>query len=583
MPCRAPDASSACVASGSRLRKWALAGAALACILGPSEPVSAQAIERPSDERLELPEFEPPAEVAPPVEVEPILPPLPPPTAPSDPFASGTGVFVKGYRIDGSTVFSADELARVVAPWSARRIRSEDLASVLNAITQLYFENGYVNSGALLPDDEDFEDRIVEIQIVEGSLSEIQVSGNRQFRDRALRNRIWPGATTPLQIQKLEQRIQILQQDPRIRKVEARLLPGDRRGEAILALRVEEASRFGADLRFNNYEPPSIGALAGQVETSVANLVGWGDAIRGQFTITEGLKRYRGRYELPFTRWGTRLSVDARYTDSKITESPFDSLDIENTFQSYQIGLWQPLYTSVKTEFEIGAVGDWRRSETTLGGTSFSFPDSGADDGETTASVLRFVADWLHRDRKQVIAARLQVSWGIDVLDATTHNGNQPDGEFVAGLLQLQWARRFGSLGVEAIVRGDLQIADDPLLSLEQIAVGGYATVRGYRENQRVQDQGVVASAEVRIPVWRQRRWGVVQLAPFADFGHVWNHHDRPESRRKTLASVGVGLRWALPRYLSARIYWGQNLTSVQTSGNLQDKGVQFQISCSWP
>ena len=199
--------------------------------------------------------------------------------------------------------------------------------------------------------------------------------------------------------------------------------------------------------------------------------------------------------------------------------------------------------------------------------------------------MLRFVADWLQRDRNQVLAARAQLSWGIDTLGATTNASDQPDGRFFASLLQVQWVRRFGSLGIEAIVRGDLQLSNDPLLSLEQIAVGGFATVRGYRQNQRVEDQAAVTSLEVRVPIWRDpQRLGVIELAPFFDFAYVWSHKDRPEKQRtKKLASAGIGLRWTLPRYLSARIYWGQNINSVATSGDLQDKGVQFLITCHFP
>lgn len=546
-------------------------------LLLPVERAQGQAIQRPADERPALPEFEPPAEE------EPILPPIIQPLEPEEAPSTGPGVFVESYRFIGSTVFPDEELENIVAPWTGRLIRSEDLVSVRNAITEHYLRHGYVNSGATLRD-QDFEAGVIEIHIIEGSLSEIRITGNKQFSTRYLRDRIRRGATTPLQVGKLEERIQILQQDPRIRKLAVRLVPGDQRGESVLHVQVEETNRFGVNLLFSNEEPPSIGALGGGYDASLQNIVGWGDSFYTEFTITDGLERFRGRYEIPFTRWDTRLVVEAYYADSEVTEDPFDDLDIKSTFQSYQVGLIQPIYTSSQTQFDLGLIADWRRSETKLLGTDFSFPGSGAENGKATASVLRFVADWLHRDRSQVLAARVQLSWGIDALDATTHSDNQPDGRFVSSLIQLQWARRFGSLGVEAIVRGDLQLTNDPLLSLEQIAVGGFATVRGYRQNQRVQDQAAIASLEVRVPIWRDpRHIGLIELAPFVDYAHAWNHSDRPDKRAKNLASVGIGLRWRLPRYLSARIYWGQNITSVDTSGDLQDSGVQFRITFHFP
>ena len=122
----------------------------LFAMLVPVERAEGQAVQRPADERPELPEFEPPAEE------EPILPPIIQPPEPEEAPSSGPGVFVKGYRIVGSTVFSKEELEGVVAPWAGRVIRSEDLVSVRNAITGLYVRHGYVNSGATLHD-QDFE------------------------------------------------------------------------------------------------------------------------------------------------------------------------------------------------------------------------------------------------------------------------------------------------------------------------------------------------------------------------------------------------------------------------------------------
>ena len=57
--------------------------------------------------------------------------------------------------------------------------------------------------------------------------------------------------------------------------------------------------------------------------------------------------------------------------------------------------------------------------------------------------------------------------------------------------------------GTDTIVRMDSQISRDPLLSLEQFAIGGHASVRGYRENQIVRDSGAVVSAEARLPLFQ--------------------------------------------------------------------------------
>jgi hemolysin activation/secretion protein len=211
----------------------------------------------------------------------------------------------------------------------------------------------------------------------------------------------------------------------------------------------------------------------------------------------------------------------------------------------------------------------------------------------------------------QVIAARSMFSFGLDVLGATQKNcvdgavggtpcGQVPDGTYFAWLGQLQWARRFDALwGVETVFRTDIQLSNRPLLGLEQFAVGGHATVRGYRENQFVRDQGVVSSLEVRIPVWSSVEGRpIVQLAPFFDVGRSWNS-GRPTPSPETISSVGIGLRWAVTRFLDAQLYWGQNLKNAKTSGtpqgenpgglpagsshDLQDDGVQFSLRMQLP
>jgi hemolysin activation/secretion protein len=549
---------------------------ALAGLL-PAGAAFAQAIPRPADERPQLPDFEAPDEA--PL----LLPPLQPSTDPQQQLSVGPGVRVEGYRIVGSTVFSDEELAEAVAEWSGREIRSEDLVLVRNAITRLYVEKGYVSSGAIIPD-QDFAGGIVELQIVEGRLDEIRIEGNEQFRDRYLTDRIRRGAGTPLNAPKLARELQIIQQDPRIERIAARLAPGAELGASILYVEVEEAIRMTLDLRASNYEPVSIGPYGGQGEIGFSNFTGYGDLLRLVGTFTEGLRRFHGQYDAPLNRFDTRLSLEARYAKATVVEDPFDELDIESRFQSYQVGVHQPLYQSPTSLVELGLLGDWRRTETELLGERFSFPGSGAEDGRTTAAVLRLLFDWVRRDQRQVFAARSQLSFGVDMLGATIHANHEPDAEFISWLLQLQWARRFSFLDLETVFRADLQLSDSPLLTMEQIAVGGYATVRGYRQNQVVSDQAFITSAELRIPIWRRPDLGgTVSLAPFIDYAYAWDQENRPIDRAQNLASIGIGLRWDAPRFMSARVYWGQNLIDTLTSGDLQDHGLQFLVTFHLP
>jgi hemolysin activation/secretion protein len=87
-------------------------------------------------------------------------------------------VFVREFRIHGSTVFSAAELAQVTAPYVHRVLATEDVEEVRQALTRLYVDRGYINSGAIIPD-QTVTDGVITVQVIEGELTEVLVTGNR--------------------------------------------------------------------------------------------------------------------------------------------------------------------------------------------------------------------------------------------------------------------------------------------------------------------------------------------------------------------------------------------------------------------
>jgi hemolysin activation/secretion protein len=140
--------------------------------------------------------------------------------------------------------------------------------------------------------------------------------------------------------------------------------------------------------------------------------------------------------------------------------------------------------------------------------------------------------------------------------------------------------RRLGSKGAQVILRSAFQWSDDPLLSLEQFPLGGVDTVRGYRENQLVRDEGVQGSIELRVPVWSAGNGSpVVQVAAFYDIGAAWNV-DEPTPTPRMIHSAGAGLLLTPSDRVTAQIYWGYAFTDISADKkNLQDYGLHFRLS----
>lgn len=524
--------------------------------------------------------LEEPAPVPPPTPVLPPLPLPPPERARQLPLIR---VFVREITVVGNTVFPAQDLTALTAPYTNRELTTEDLEALRIAVTRYYIDKGYVNSGAVIPDQQ-VTDGVIELRIIEGELTRVEVEGNKRLSPDYIADRLSLDTTQPVNLHAIQHRLQLLQQDVHIERLNAELRPGVQPGESILRVRVAEEVPYSVVFGFNNYQSPTVGAERGLVSVAHTNLTGFGDTFAFTYGHSDGVSpQIDAGYTLPLTARDTTITLRYRRNDFLVVEAPFEPLDVESESNIYGVTLRHPFFRSLNQEFAFALTGERLDNKTFLLDERFSF-SPGARRGKSVVSALRLSLEWTERTPQQIIATRSRFSVGIDALDATNNSSRLPDGQFFAWLGQFQWARRFDSLwGLQTLVRLDLQLTPDPLLPLEQIAVGGRYSVRGYRENQLVRDNGFVAAFETGIPLVRNQSWAdMLQIVPFVDVGHAWTTRG---GDGETLASVGVGLRWALtfthpfPITPQLEVYWGLPLKNVKTAeGDLQDHGIHLQL-----
>ncbi|HEY9606367.1 MAG TPA: ShlB/FhaC/HecB family hemolysin secretion/activation protein [Allocoleopsis sp.] len=523
----------------------------------------------------------PPLPATPPETPTPIPPLTPPPeTQPIPPPELGVTVKVKRVEVLGSTVFSPAELEAAVTSFIGKDATFEELLAIRTAITKLYTDKGYTTSGAFLPP-QDVTDGVVQVQVVEGAIEKIEIEGLSRLRSSYVRSRIGLAIKRPVNLSRLEEALQLLQLDPHINTVQAELSAGTAPGLSVLTLNVKEAQPLAASLSVENRNSPSVGSIQGTAAISHNNLLGSGDRLSAEYGKSEGVNTYNFSYAIPLNPRDGTLSVSYDHSSSRIIEKPFSEFDINSDSYTFSLGFRQPIIRTPTTEFALALSLDSRQSETFLfGDLPFSF-SPGPENGKSKVTVLRFTQDWINRSSNRVLAARSQFSFGLDALDATV-NDIGIDGRFTSWLGQFQVVQSLGG-GAILIARAGAQLTPDGLLPIEQFSIGGIDTVRGYRQNERVADNGIVGSVEVRYPIIRSPdRIGIIQLASFFDIGTVWNNQAdvaREISSPSTLASVGVGLLWQLDPYVSARLDWGIPLISVSDGGDsLQDNGISFSI-----
>jgi len=505
------------------------------------------------------------------------LPQVTPPVPGSD-LADGVQVFVERFRFDGNFIISDAELDMLAAPYVGRTLNTRELIELRDLVTTEYIRRGYISSGAVIPDQQ-VADGVIIIGVEEGVLGAVEIEDGGRLQDDFLVQRLGPTAAEALNINVLQERLQLLQRKPQVDRINAALFPGKRRGESLLKLRVEEARPYYLALKGNNYNAPSIGSEGVEVDAGHYNLSGRGDVLGMEYTHTEGMDDFYAFYSLPLNARDTSLQLLYEKTDSDVVEEPFDILDIENDYEDFGLGISHPLFQRLNEHLILGVILEYRTSKTSLLGEDFSF-SPGAEDGTSKVTVLRFSQEWLRRTPDRVLAVRSVFNQGLDLFDATTHS-DAPDSRFFYWLGQFQWVQRLLGTVSQVQFRLDVQLSDDDLLPMEKFVVGGVETVRGYRENQLVRDNGVVASVEFRIPLLRGADSNpTLQLAPFLDYGNAWEKGGSTPSPR-SISAAGIGLLWNPHRQLYCELYAAKafrNIDRGDTEHNLQDDGVYLGV-----
>ena len=514
---------------------------------------------------------------------------LPPPPVPAEPSKASAAarLRLRAFAFEGNTAFTKAELAKLVDPFTNRDVTADDIEEARRAITVHYVDSGYINSGAIIPD-QNPTNGVVTIRIVEGQLSKVDVAGNTWLWDGYIEGRLRRWTSTPLNLNRLQEGLKILRQNPNIRQVNAELRPGNAPGESQMDLKVDTGHPFRLGLQLDNQRPPSVGSGQLSLVAADLSLTGNSDPLEVRYGLvtssvqgleSSGVNNVEGSYSLPFTRFDTSFRIHGSRLNSSLVEEPFPALDITSRTTSYGVALRQPLFQTANTEAAISVGFERRVNETRLLGAPFNI-SPGAVDGEMSVSVLRVSQEWVSRGQDSILALRSTFNIGLDVLDATD-NGvpGEPNHRFFSWVGQGQSIQRLFKTQNQLVFRVAGQWTQDLMPALEQISVGGMESVRGYLENQLVRDRGIVASAEVRVPLlFNKAGAGIFEVAPFVDFGGAWNIGN--SSDPTTIYSAGVGLLYSPSRHVSAQLYWGYRLRHVVSPDyrDPQGLGLHFRL-----
>ncbi|MCS6861169.1 MAG: BamA/TamA family outer membrane protein, partial [Abditibacteriales bacterium] len=425
-------------------------------------------------------------------------------------------VRVQSFRFEGNTVIGNEDLARIVAPYQDKELTLTELQQVADKVSEYYRKQGYLLARALLPEQE-ITGGVVTLQILEGKLGEIVISGNERFSENFIRK-----AFSRLQREQvirqdsLERALLILNETPGLR-VTSVLQAGKEPGTTDIAVNVEELKdRRDFSLELSNFGTRLASRMRIIPSLSIANLSGRGDAMDFRLVSgsdTDDLFFGRLNYSTPLNHRGTRLNVNFLAGRFEVGEE-FAILNIRGRGTAFGVSAIHPIYKS-RAKSVTGEIGlDIKNGRQYLLGA------------KTSDDKIRSVRVGVHfntTDRKGRTLASLFIHHGLGEALGGMRDDDPfasrigADNRFTKFTLDAARVQRLGRKSF-LIARASGQVTTRSLVVGEQFAIGGADSVRGYPQSEFLGDNGFQLSVEARFTP-NPEQMDRFQIALFADHG----------------------------------------------------------------
>ena len=527
--------------------------------------------EEPQDKQI--PEFETVPEV--PIEVVP-------PRVPENELTLPYTLTVKQFSVRGNSVVSTEDIQAVLQPYLDRPLSNEALREVESTVTKLYFDRGFITSFAYLRlsdnSELDFSGASLVLSVAEGTIEQINVSSKKL--QNYVRRRLKSEIDGVVQEDKLQESLIFLLNDPRIDTISVTLNPASKYGLAVLNADVSLKNPISLTVGLNNNRSPSVGSFERLAQFQHLNLIGFGDTFRLGYRNTEGSDVLTVDFAVPLNPQDGTLEFGYQFVTSSIIEEPFDVVDIEGRSDVVQATYRQPIIRDANNrkieQFALGGTISYENSTLTSPFIPFGISRGSDASGRTENAEISFFQEWSKRENNSALGLRSQFSlgFGLNTPDDPEFS-NDAYFKWEAGA---RWSRNLPS-GLVFVARTDLQLSPNSLIPSEQFSIGGPSTVRAFRQNSILSDNGILGNIALEIPLYSGKAGDLV-IYPFFDAGTTWNNSESLIGSPNTLASLGLGLRYQISDRLQAKAEVGIPLINgPERRNSLQEQGVHLSVN----
>jgi hemolysin activation/secretion protein len=496
--------------------------------------------------------------------------------------ADGKPLFVlRAVTLQGAFALPPDQLATAYQPYLGKPVSPADLAAMASSISDLYRTAGFHLTRAIIPP-QDIQNGLVRIRIIEGSITELVLTGDgaEQFGVRPLLDPVL--AERPSRLATLERQLLLINTRPGVRITDSQLEEiGGTTGHFRLFVQLKTWHVY-AYVGLDNLGSASIGPWQTYATGAFNSYLLPGDSLMLNLSTIANDPRELGfgrlSYDVPVGVDGFRIGASALYSDARPGDDRRLTNDTTRTKSVEVHGSIVPVLSQQQTLTLTVAAGFTNASEKDIFSPMF---------GPIYSDRIRTVS--LTSDYRLQDAfggtnyATMTYRQGLDIFGATPFGDDFASRTGAApnfSVLDFYYTR-YQTLSDAWSVKVSTasQIASGPLYTSQQFYLGGWAFGRGYGAAEISGDNGLAGSFELRFDQRPNFRYlAGYQIYGFVDAGAVWNDGFRLTDGL-ALTSAGAGVRFFLWDDLQADIGVAFPLSYRAPDNPRRDARLLFSVS----
>jgi len=480
--------------------------------------------------------------------------------------------------IKGSTLYSKRRFSKLFKKYMRKKISLGHVYDIAQTITNMYRNDGYILSKAVVPPQQ-IDRGIIRIDVIEGFVDKVNVQGEvtgprkllNWYRKKLLKSK-------PLLAKDLERYLLLVDDLPGL-SVKSVLTPSELQPGATDLTLILENKKYNVGVGFDNRGSKFNGPIQFSGNGNTNSLLGLYERIGFQGAITKNpdqLMFLSGFYEMPVSSEGTKIYFSGAVSKSE----PGDDLeifDVKGDSTTFTFRATHPFIRS-RAENLNAFIGFTSRNSTTefLGDT----------DSKDKLRIANLGLSYDFVDSYRGVNL-LSINWsqGLDLLDASEQGASKlsrPEGtsaftKFSGEALRLQ------QLAPSWMLLGAIswQYSLEKLLASEEFGVGGSQFGRGFDSSEITGDHGVAFKLELQKAFQIKKPYMQdIQAYTFFDYGTVWNRiQTSTGSSKQDLSSIGLGFRFNVTDHLSGYLEFDKPLNrEVAAEGN-KDLRTFFSLS----